>query len=68
MQSILDDQFTQLLKLQDESNPDFVNEVVGLFFQDSDRLISNMGTALWVSNFSYLTFSTNIIPSLGWAS
>lgn len=34
-EGLLDDQFQQLLSLQDESNPDFVSEVVTLYFQDS---------------------------------
>jgi histidine-containing phosphotransfer protein len=34
-EGILDDQFSQLLQLQDESNPDFVAEVVQLYFDDS---------------------------------
>lgn len=42
----MDDQFTQLQKLADESNPDFVFEVVTLFFQDSEKLIDNLTKAL----------------------
>jgi histidine-containing phosphotransfer peotein len=34
-EGVLDDQFQQLLALQDESNPDFVREVVTLYFEDS---------------------------------
>jgi histidine-containing phosphotransfer protein len=34
-EGLLDDQFQQLLALQDESNPDFVAEVVQLYFEDS---------------------------------
>ncbi|XP_057513174.1 histidine-containing phosphotransfer protein 1-like isoform X1 [Actinidia eriantha] len=42
----LDDQFTQLQQLQDESNPDFVVEVVSLFFEDSERLLTELTKTL----------------------
>ncbi|KAH9620695.1 hypothetical protein KSS87_005210 [Heliosperma pusillum] len=42
----LDDQFKQLQLLADESSPDFVKEVVTLFFQDSEKLIANLAKAL----------------------
>uniref|UniRef100_A0A5B7B444 Histidine-containing phosphotransfer protein n=1 Tax=Davidia involucrata TaxID=16924 RepID=A0A5B7B444_DAVIN len=45
-EGFLDDQFTQLQQLQDESNPDFVVEVVSLFFEDSDRLLNELSKAL----------------------
>ncbi|XP_019197548.1 PREDICTED: histidine-containing phosphotransfer protein 1-like [Ipomoea nil] len=45
-EGFLDDQFLQLQKLKDDSNPDFVAEVVSLFFEDSEKLISNLAKAL----------------------
>ncbi|GLT64467.1 hypothetical protein SLA2020_369580 [Shorea laevis] len=45
-EGFLDEQFNQLQQLQDESNPDFVVEVVSLFFEDSERLLNELGKAL----------------------
>ncbi|CAK9328337.1 unnamed protein product [Citrullus colocynthis] len=42
----LNDQFKELQSLQDESNPDFVVEVVSIFFEDSQRLINELANAL----------------------
>ncbi|PWA83520.1 signal transduction histidine kinase, phosphotransfer (Hpt) domain-containing protein [Artemisia annua] len=39
-------QFTQLEELQDDANPNFVQEVVTLFYSDSKRLIGNVESAL----------------------
>ncbi|KAI3762065.1 hypothetical protein L1987_52488 [Smallanthus sonchifolius] len=49
----LDDQFTQLQKQQDESNPDFAVEVVTLFFEDSEKLLNNLATALQQETIDY---------------
>ncbi|KAL4386281.1 hypothetical protein GQ457_09G006280 [Hibiscus cannabinus] len=45
-QGYLDEQFVQLEELQDESNPNFVEEVVTLYYRDSARLILNIEQAL----------------------
>ncbi|XP_038986574.1 pseudo histidine-containing phosphotransfer protein 2-like [Phoenix dactylifera] len=45
-QGYLDEQFYQLEELQDEANPNFVEEVVTLFFRDSSRLMANIEQAL----------------------
>ncbi|EMS61825.1 hypothetical protein CFC21_036030 [Triticum aestivum] len=42
----LDEQFRQVEDLQDEASPNFVEEVVVVFFKDSGRLISNLEQAL----------------------
>ncbi|XP_057538875.1 histidine-containing phosphotransfer protein 1 [Amaranthus tricolor] len=41
----LDNQFTQLQQLQDESNPGFVMEVITLFFEDTERLLRDLSSA-----------------------
>ncbi|PKU80546.1 Histidine-containing phosphotransfer protein 1 [Dendrobium catenatum] len=45
-EGFLDAQFTQLQQLQDESNPDFVVEVVTLFFEDSERVLNDLCNVL----------------------
>ncbi|KAF2287942.1 hypothetical protein GH714_003391 [Hevea brasiliensis] len=45
-EGFLDEQFNQLQQLQDENNPDFVVEVVSLFFEDSERLLNELAKAL----------------------
>eukprot|EP00252_Welwitschia_mirabilis_P009454 TRINITY_DN22037_c0_g2_i1.p1 TRINITY_DN22037_c0_g2~~TRINITY_DN22037_c0_g2_i1.p1 ORF type:complete len:152 (-),score=32.44 TRINITY_DN22037_c0_g2_i1:421-876(-) len=42
----LDEQFTQLQQLQDDSNPDFVAEVVSLFFQDAEKILDDLSKTL----------------------
>ncbi|KAJ0964793.1 hypothetical protein J5N97_025931 [Dioscorea zingiberensis] len=45
-QGYLDEQFYQLEELQDDVSPNFVEEVVSLFFKDSSRLMANIEQAL----------------------
>ncbi|XWS53702.1 hypothetical protein CRYUN_Cryun10bG0023000 [Craigia yunnanensis] len=53
MEGFLDGQFLQLQQLQDESNPDFVVEVVSLFFDDSDKLLNDLTMALDQPNVDF---------------
>ncbi|KAG5008689.1 hypothetical protein JHK87_017204 [Glycine soja] len=45
-QGFLDEQFIQLEELQDDANPNFVEEIVTLHYRDSSRLISSIEQAL----------------------
>lgn len=45
-EGFLDEQFTQLQQLRDESNPYFVEEVVSVFFEDSLNLLKTMQNSL----------------------
>ncbi|WJX91962.1 Histidine-containing phosphotransfer protein 4 [Trifolium repens] len=45
-QGLLDEQFIQLEELQDDINPNFVEEIVTLYYRDSLRLISSIEQAL----------------------
>ncbi|OIV96640.1 hypothetical protein TanjilG_28497 [Lupinus angustifolius] len=45
-QGFLDDQFIQLEELQDDINPNFVEEIVILFYSDSVRLVYKIEQAL----------------------
>ncbi|XP_057861364.2 histidine-containing phosphotransfer protein 1-like [Cryptomeria japonica] len=46
LQGFLDEQYSQLEQLQDESSPHFVEEVISLFFDDSLKLLHNLETTL----------------------
>jgi len=45
-EGFLDEHFTQLQQLQDEINPDFVQEVISLFFEDSLKLLNTLQNTL----------------------
>lgn len=46
MQGFLDEQLLRLEELQDASNPNFVEEVVTLYYRDSARLVLNIEQSL----------------------
>ena len=46
LQGYLDEQFVQLEDLQDDANPDFVEEIVTSYYTDSVRLIQNIDRTL----------------------
>ncbi|CAF2127823.1 hypothetical protein HID58_011410 [Brassica napus] len=52
-QGYLDEQFIELEELQDDANPNFVEEVATLYFKDSARLISNIEQALERGSFDF---------------
>ncbi|GAV89688.1 Hpt domain-containing protein, partial [Cephalotus follicularis] len=52
-QGFLDEQFIQLEELGDDANPNFVEEVVSLYYRDSVRLIHNLEQALEKSPLDY---------------
>eukprot|EP00899_Mesostigma_viride_P000147 jgi/Mesvir1/10132/Mv06764-RA.1 len=54
-QGLLDDQFTQLQQLQDDSNPQFVQEVIGLFFDDSTEKLEKLDEILAVDDADFKT-------------
>eukprot|EP00253_Pinus_taeda_P030754 PITA_30754 len=45
-EGFLDEQFTQLQHLQDESNPYFVHEVISLYFEDSLKTLNTLQNSL----------------------
>uniref|UniRef100_A0A5B7B276 Histidine-containing phosphotransfer protein n=1 Tax=Davidia involucrata TaxID=16924 RepID=A0A5B7B276_DAVIN len=59
-EGFLDDQFTQLQQLQDESNPDFVVEVVSLFFEDSERLLNELTKALDQQSVDFIKVDAHV--------
>ncbi|KAJ4893774.1 Histidine-containing phosphotransfer protein 4 [Raphanus sativus] len=52
-QGYLDEQFMELEELQDDANPNFVEEVATLYFKDSIRLINSIDQALERGSFDF---------------
>lgn len=59
-EGFLDDQFNQLQQLQDESNPDFVVELVTLFFEDSEKLINELAKDLEQQSIDYRKIDAHV--------
>ncbi|KAL6548442.1 peroxiredoxin type-2 [Orobanche gracilis] len=53
LEGFLDGQFGQLQQLQDETNPDFVSEIVSIFFDDSERILTKLTIALDQKNVDF---------------
>ncbi|KAK8575872.1 hypothetical protein V6N12_063523 [Hibiscus sabdariffa] len=51
-QGILDEQFLQLQQLEDETSPNFVSEVVNIYFHESEKLLRNLRSLLMDREFS----------------
>ncbi|KAL6334113.1 hypothetical protein AAG906_004544 [Vitis piasezkii] len=51
-QGVLDEQFLQLQQLQDETSPNFVSEVVNIYFHESEKLLRNLRGLLMDREFS----------------
>ncbi|GMH03629.1 hypothetical protein Nepgr_005468 [Nepenthes gracilis] len=51
-QGVLDEQFLQLQQLQDESAPNFVSEVINIYFHESEKLLRSLRTLLSEREFS----------------
>ncbi|KAB2014816.1 hypothetical protein ES319_D09G253700v1 [Gossypium barbadense] len=60
MEGFLDAQFLQLQQLQDDSNPDFVFEVVSLFFEDSEKLLNELTIALDQPNVDFKKIDSHV--------
>ncbi|XP_004495760.1 histidine-containing phosphotransfer protein 1-like [Cicer arietinum] len=59
-EGFLDDQFNQLEQLQDESHPNFVVEVVTLFFDDAERLLNELTTTLGQQNIDFKRLDAHV--------
>ncbi|XP_010537997.1 PREDICTED: pseudo histidine-containing phosphotransfer protein 6 [Tarenaya hassleriana] len=51
-QGVLDEQFLQLQQLQDDTSPNFVYDVINIYFDESDKLLRNLKSLLMDREFS----------------
>ncbi|XP_042050486.1 histidine-containing phosphotransfer protein 1-like [Salvia splendens] len=59
-EGLLDAQFVELQMLRDESNPDFVMEVVTLFFEDSQRILNQLSNTLNDQSVDFKKVDANV--------
>ncbi|MED6171499.1 hypothetical protein PIB30_041253 [Stylosanthes scabra] len=45
-EGVLDEQFLQLQQLQDETSPNFVSQVINMYFHESEKLLNNLRSLL----------------------
>ncbi|KAG6782067.1 hypothetical protein NC652_008138 [Populus alba x Populus x berolinensis] len=68
-QGVLDEQFLQLQQLEDESSPNFVSEVVNIYFHESEKLLRNLRGLLMDREFSdYKKMGTHLNQLMGSSS
>ncbi|XP_028058782.1 histidine-containing phosphotransfer protein 1-like isoform X4 [Camellia sinensis] len=67
-EGLLDDQFRELQKLEDESNPEFVVEIVLLFFQVSEKLLNNLTSSLQEQIVDYKQVDAHVYQFKGSSS
>ncbi|XP_009630250.1 pseudo histidine-containing phosphotransfer protein 6-like [Nicotiana tabacum] len=68
-QGVLDEQYLQLQQLQDESSPNFVSEVVNIYFQESEKLLRNLRSLLMDREFSdYMKMGVHLNQFIGSSS
>ncbi|XP_058068769.1 pseudo histidine-containing phosphotransfer protein 6 isoform X2 [Magnolia sinica] len=58
-QGVLDEQFLQLQQLQDETSPNFVSEVVSIYFRESEKLLRNLRALLESSDYKKMGIHLN---------
>ncbi|XP_042063538.1 pseudo histidine-containing phosphotransfer protein 6-like isoform X2 [Salvia splendens] len=58
-QGVLDEQFLQLQQLQDESSPNFVSEVVNIYFHESEKLLRNLRALLELCDYKKMEIQLN---------
>lgn len=67
-EGMLDDQFRQLMKLQNETNPDFLTEVVDLFFFESKRRMQRFSSMLLEDQPNFRLLDQHVLDFKGSAA